>query len=184
MNTTTRIASPLALAMALVLAGGAAQAAQLDTSTWKCANCEFPAGVEGTVELGGYSVSDTSARFGDYTGLDEKGGYGLINALMKWWGKDGMWFTLDAKDLALDASTLRMEGGLQGLFRVNVFFQNIPRRFYDDTVSPLAVTEASVLSLPDGFVRGPDTGSMSNLDANLAPAPLGYEGKTRDWNSI
>ena len=175
MNTKTRIASPLALAIALLLAGNAAQAAQLDTSTWKCAKCEFPQGAEGTVELGGYSVSDTSARFGDYTGLDEKGGYGLVNALMKWWGKDGMWFTLDGRDLALDSSSLTMGGGLQGLFRVDVFFQNIPRRFYDDTVSPLAVTDYGVLSLPAGFVRGPDTGSMPNLDANLAPAPLGYD---------
>ncbi len=175
MNTTTRIVSPLALAIALVLAGSDAQAAQLDTSTWKCAKCEFPQGAEGTVELGGYSVSDTSARFGDYTGLDEEGGYGLVNALMKWWGKDGMWFTLDGQDLALDSSSLRIAGGLQGLFSVDVYFQNIPRRFYDDTFSPLAETEASVLGLPDGFVRGPDTGSMSNLNANLAPVQLGYD---------
>jgi MtrB/PioB family decaheme-associated outer membrane protein len=175
MNISTRNTSSLALAIALSLSAGLTQAAQLDTSNWKCANCVFPEGVQGSVELGGYSVSDTSARFGDYTGLDEKGGYALANALIDWWGKDGMWFSLDGRELGLDSRSLVAAGGLQGLFKLEVFLQEIPRRFYDDTVSPLAETGLGELGLPDGFIRGADTGSMSNLASSLAPVSLGYD---------
>ena len=50
MNTTTRIVSPLALAIALVLAGSDAQAAQLDTSTWS--KFRFYGGMIGVSVLG------------------------------------------------------------------------------------------------------------------------------------
>mgnify|MGYP000845290155 FL=1 len=175
MNTRKRNSISLALAVGLCLSGVAVNAAEADFSKWKCDKCEFPEGAKGNFELGGYNVSESSARFGDYTGLNEDGSYALANAMVSWWGKDGMWFNLDGRNLGLDSHFLSASGGLRGLFDIEVYVQNIPRHFADDSRSPLTATGLGVLSLPGDWIRGADTGSMPNLASSLAPSPLGYD---------
>ena len=72
----------LAVASVLSAAGAAAaeQSAGPDTSEWTCTKCPFDRGYRSEVELGGAYVDEDSAKFGDYTGLDEKGGYVIANA--------------------------------------------------------------------------------------------------------
>ncbi len=47
--------------------------AQVDTSNWECESCPFDQGYRAELEVGATSVSDDAARFGNYTGYDEKG---------------------------------------------------------------------------------------------------------------
>ena len=69
-----KILSSLHLLAALGALGAAAGAsAQVDTSQWKCTSCPYPKGTTGSVDGGVGYVGDSSMKFGDYTGLDEKG---------------------------------------------------------------------------------------------------------------
>ena len=45
------------------------------TDGWNCARCVYPAGWSLETEVGGGYVSDSSFKFGDYTGLNEAGGF-------------------------------------------------------------------------------------------------------------
>ncbi len=69
-----KIFSSLHLLAALGVLGAATGAsAQVDTSQWKCTSCPYPKGTTGSVDAGVGYVSDSSQKFGDYTGLDEQG---------------------------------------------------------------------------------------------------------------
>ena len=71
-----KIFSSLHLLAALGALGAATGAsAQVDTSQWKCTSCPYPKGTTGSVDAGVGHVSDSSQKFGDYTGLDNKGGF-------------------------------------------------------------------------------------------------------------
>ena len=76
-----KIFSSLHLLAALGALGAAMGAsAQVDTSQWKCTACPYPKGTTGTVDGGVGYVSDSSNKFGDYTGLDQKGAFGGYGA--------------------------------------------------------------------------------------------------------
>ncbi len=50
--------------------------AAADPSQWTCETCPFEEpGVSGSVDVGVGVVTKESARFGDFTGLDRKGGH-------------------------------------------------------------------------------------------------------------
>jgi predicted CXXCH cytochrome family protein len=65
--------SPHLLAALGVLGAATAASAQVDTSQWKCASCPVPKGTSGSVDAGVGYVTESSEKFGDYTGLDKKG---------------------------------------------------------------------------------------------------------------
>jgi hypothetical protein len=57
-----------------------AQAAEPDWDNWQCKFCPFPgSGTTGSASVGVKNVDDDSARFGDYTGLDEDGVYAVVS---------------------------------------------------------------------------------------------------------
>ncbi len=103
-----------ALSPVAVADGGGGQAA-VDTSQWKCESCKFEDGVSsGSVDVGAGSVSDKSAKFGDYTGLNKKGGYFIGGASASYRGKDADYWRFDASNLGLDSRSVDAEGGQQG----------------------------------------------------------------------
>ena len=61
------------LVAALVLLAPAMSLAQVDTSDWACESCPFDQGYRAEIDAGATNVSDDAARFGNYTGYDEKG---------------------------------------------------------------------------------------------------------------
>jgi hypothetical protein len=72
-----KIHSPLHILGALgLLCSSSAWA--VDTSAWTCESCPYPKGLSGTVEVGAGNVSDKSAKFGTYTGLQRKGAYAVL----------------------------------------------------------------------------------------------------------
>ena len=65
----------IAVATILLAAGSGVQAeesAAPDTSAWACKKCTFAQGYTSEAEIGAGWLDDSSAKFGDYTGLDEE----------------------------------------------------------------------------------------------------------------
>src|SRR6478735_3646514 len=92
-----------------------AEDAPPDTSKWTCKFCPFEeAGFRFTPNLGVGYVSDDSAKFGEYTGMNEQGAYLIADADGRYLGKDDLWLDFSAVDLGLDSRFVGLEGGRQG----------------------------------------------------------------------
>ena len=112
-----RIFSSLHLLAALGALGAAAAAsAQVDTSQWKCTSCPYPKGTTGSVDAGVGHVSDSSQKFGDYTGLDEKGAFLVLGGNVSRRGENGYFADLWGADLGLDSRRLYGQAGREGRY--------------------------------------------------------------------
>ena len=88
-----------------------------------------------TIDVGAGYVSKDNQRFGQYTGLTDKGGYGIVDfSLIKRDDATGTWFKLKGTDLGYDDRELRLEQERQGDWGYFVDYSRIPR--YD----PFTVT--------------------------------------------
>jgi MtrB/PioB family decaheme-associated outer membrane protein len=158
-------------------ASGAATA--VDTSQWKCESCPFEKEqFSATVDGGGGYVSASSAKFGDYTGLDQKGPYFVLGGTAKYRGPGGLYGSVTASDLGLDSRSVEAEGGKEGRFALRLGYSEIPRHFADTALTPFLGNGGGVLTLPPGF-PAPDTASMP-LASTLQPVELGYKRKRFD----
>ena len=114
MQTRSLVLS-LAVASCLATAGAAAaETATPNTAEWTCSKCPFGKSYEATADLGGAYVDESSAKFGDYTGLDQEGGYVLADAEGRYVGESGYDLSYELTDLGLDSRAIRLEGGRQG----------------------------------------------------------------------
>src|SRR5512137_246363 len=140
----------LAVASVLSAAGAAAaeQAAAPDTSEWTCTKCPFDRGYRSEVELGGAYVDEDSAKFGDYTGLDEKGGYVIANAEGRAAEESGYVLEYELTDLGLDSREVRLGGGKQGKYEFDLSYDAIPHRIWDTTATPFRGNGSTDLTLP------------------------------------
>jgi len=169
-----RIYSSLFLLGALgVLSGPGAAAPPVDTSSWTCESCPYPKGTTGSVEVGVGAVSDDSAKFGDFTGLESKGAYLLLGGNVSHRGEDGYFADLTAADLGIDTRTLDARAGRAGAFGLQLRYSEIPRHFADDAATPFLGNGGNVLSLPPGYPAA-TTGAMP-LATTLQPVELGYK---------
>ena len=114
--------SPLFLMAALGLLSPAATAAvdAVDTSQWKCEACPYAKGTSGTVDVGVGAVSDDSAKYGDYTGLNKKGAYLILDGTVTHRNEEGFYAGLSAVDLGLDSRALTAQSGREGLYAMQL----------------------------------------------------------------
>jgi MtrB/PioB family decaheme-associated outer membrane protein len=162
------------------LHGQAALAQEMpDFEEWKCRFCPFPEkGLEGSAGASALVVSDDSARFGDYTGLDESGAYANAEADMLYRADGGYAVSLQARDLGLDSRSLELSAGRQGRWVVDLSWDEIPRRLDDSVQTVYGGLGSSRLSLPESWVRGNFTSDMTALDASLRDFTLGWDRET------
>ncbi len=168
--------SPLFLLGALGALSAAASSAMaaVDTSQWKCESCPFEkTGVSGTLDVGVGAVSDDSAKFGDYTGLQKKGAFLVAGGAARYRGEAGLFGSVAASDLGLGSRSLAAEVGLEGLYSLQLGYAEIPRHLSDTAMTPFLGGGGAVLSLPAGFPAG-DTSAMP-LASTLQPIELGYK---------
>jgi hypothetical protein len=111
---------------ALVLADET-QSEENDTSRWLCSLCIYPLGWFGTLDFGPGYVGDSSLKFGDYRGLEEKGLFLSLDGDTHYRDNDGRYFDLYARNLAIDSRQLELRGGQQGRFEVRLGYQEIPK---------------------------------------------------------
>ena len=164
----------LAVASALGAAGPAAAAAP-DTSEWTCSKCPFDRGYRAEVELGAAYVDDSSAKFGDYTGLDDEGAYVLAGAEGRSATESGYVLEYDLRDLGLDSREVLIEGGHQGRFDFQLFYDRIPHTIWDTTATPYRDAGGTVQTLPPGWVDAGTTTGMTALAASLQPVDVGFD---------
>ena len=164
----------------IALHGGAASAQEMpDFERWECKRCPFPdKGLEGDAGAAALNVSDDSARFGDYTGLDESGAYVNADADLLYRADGGYAVSFLAQDLGLDSRRLALEAGRRGHWVVDLSWDEIPRRLDDSVQTVFGGLGSSRLNLPSSWVRGNFTSDLAALDASLRDFTLGWDRKT------
>ncbi len=168
----------LSITVATVLASASAATAQdaaPDTNEWTCSKCPFDKGYRSEVELGGGYVDDSAAKFGDYTGLDEDGGYVLAGAEGHATTDSGYVLSYSLSDLGLDSREASIEGGKPGRYEFGLFYDRIPHRIFDTTSTVFGGVGSRSLTLPAGWVTAGSTGGMAALDGSLRQVDVGLD---------
>ena len=168
-------------ALAALLAPAAATA-QVDTSDWKCEYCPFEDGYRADYAVGGSYVNDDAARFGNGTGLDEKGAYADVDGQGRLLNDGGTEVTWYAEDLGLDSRVFELGFGKPGKFGLEFGYSELPYRRFGDTVTPFSI-DGNMLSLPGGWVAAGNTGSMTGLAAALASSPIETDRSTFEFGA-
>ncbi len=131
------------------------------------------------VEVGAGYVSDDSFKFGEFNGLEEKGGFFIGNIDVNRRAphdSDDVWhWRLWGVDLGLDTRSLFIKGGQQGKFKLFLGYDEIPHRVIDDGATPFLGAGSSNLTLPAGWVAGGDTRGMATLLGSLRPITIGTD---------
>jgi len=139
------------LGMLSTLSAAAAGQAAPDTLKWQCKLCKFEDGLSGTVEVGGGYVSDSSSKFGEYNGLNQKGGFLIGDFSARFRGEDAAYWNVDAANLGLDTRFLNAEGGQQGKYKLLLNYQELPHFISDSVQTPFIGNGGASLALPSGF---------------------------------
>jgi MtrB/PioB family decaheme-associated outer membrane protein len=80
------------------------------------------------VEVGVGAVSDDNQRFGQYTGLNEDGAYGLLDlSVVRRDDATGTWLRLTGRNLGLDNREARFENSRQGNWGYFIDYSQTPR---------------------------------------------------------
>ena len=130
------------------------------------------------IELGVIGVSDDSARFGKYTGLNESGAYLQANVDLAVRTDDAYYLRLIGTDLGLDSRYFGFQAGKQGRWDIELFYDQLPRFVFDDTASPFLGVDSNSLTLPPTWVRAGNTQGMTALDTTLQQQNIEQERKT------
>ena len=173
----------LAIAIVLALLVPAAALAQDDFNLEETAPAEVDATaladlttIYSQVEFGLGWLDDASFRFGRFSGLHDKGVFGVFN--LDWYkrapydGPDPTWTRLTVNDLGLDARTARFEHGRQGDYRVRVDYTQLPMLRSDSGSTIFDGAGGTRLILPAGWVPGQNTSGMTALAGALQPVEL------------
>lgn len=148
---------------------------RVDTSQWKCESCKFEPGVGGTFDVGIGSVSEKSAKFGEYNGLNTKGAFLIGGAEVRSRGENGAYWNLHASDLGLKSRAFDAEGGQQGRYKLLFAYDELPHFTSDGAQTPFMGSAGASLTLPPGFAAG-TTGAMP-LAGTLQQIDLGTQRK-------
>lgn len=165
MNATCRNSLPVStIAAALVIALAPARAAEGD----ELAELTKPSS---SVELGLGYVSKDNQRFGQYSGVNEKGGYGLLGIdYVQRADSTGTWINVRGRNLGLDSRDLRFEINRQGSWKYFVDFNQTPR-FDPFTVT----TQLSGIGTTTQTLIGNSTPTEYHLKTERTALTLGLE---------
>jgi MtrB/PioB family decaheme-associated outer membrane protein len=141
--------------------------APVDTSGWECNFCPFEDGkpvVE--AEAGSLYADGATARFGEFDGITEDGGYLVLDGSAGERREDGAYWSAVARDLGLDDRSVEVAAGRAGAWKVEAGYIAAPYNRYDTTVTPF-LGGGTLLGLPAGWVRAGSTQLMTELDSSL-----------------
>lgn len=135
--------------------------------------------VKNYVEIGVGNVSDSSYRFGRYTGLEDEGLFPVVNLDIfrrgAWDGSDASYWRLTGNNLGIDSRDLSFEAGRQGSWNFHLGFDQIPHYQLDDTQTIFQGAGSNNLTLPAGWVAGQTTATMTQLVPNLRTFAIEHE---------
>jgi len=109
-----------------------------------------------TVELGVGDVTDSSYKFGEYNGLQKQGAY-VIGAIDVRGGdsydsNSANHWRIIGSNLGLDNRNVFAEYANQGLFRINIGFDELRRNRSDGYATPYAGVGTNILTLPSSWM--------------------------------
>lgn len=165
MNRHTGVGYSLtAMATALLAAFPAARAADGDETA------ELTKPTSG-IQFGVGYVDEDNGRFGQYNGLNEKGGYGLLDAdIVKREDATGSWLKFRGRNLGLDHRDFRFEQEVQGNWGYYIDFSQIPR--YEPFTVTTAVTGIGTNNLV--VPTAPTAGSPFEIKTERDRLTLGF----------
>jgi MtrB/PioB family decaheme-associated outer membrane protein len=175
MSDTKTLASILAAALALCSVTPVH--AQVDTSEWKCQFCPFAGGYDAEVGVGASYVTEDAARFGNANGYDQAGAYADVGGEGHY-AKDSYRLNWFADDLGLASRALDVDGGRQGQFGFYLGYRELPYRLFDTTSTVYAAPAEDRLTLPAGWISGPETSDFTNLASSLRRQNIESDRKT------
>jgi len=172
LNQDVNMKYSLQMILFILLAAQAGAVTAVDTSQWECKSCPTEEGVSGTVGVGLGAVSKDSFKFGEYTGLNDKGGFFIGDAAVRFRDKEANYWNIDASNLGLDSRALLAERGRQGKYKMYLEYDEIPHFLSDSAKTPFLGSGSGSLTLPGGWVAGASTAGMTALAASLQPVDL------------
>jgi MtrB/PioB family decaheme-associated outer membrane protein len=132
----------------------------------------FPTGWFGDVGAGLGYIGEDAFRFGDYTGMEDKGIFIDAHGDLRWRDDDANYFRAYGRNLGLYSRTLQIEQGKQGTYDLRLDYQGIPHRLYDATETPFSGVGTARLRLPGSWVPGGTPSDMPGLNAALHPVNI------------
>ncbi|MGZ5642649.1 MAG: MtrB/PioB family decaheme-associated outer membrane protein [Usitatibacter sp.] len=128
------------------------------------------------IEVGALYVDKSSAKFGEFNGLDKSGTYGIVNFQLFGPAPDdsAMRWRLFGLDLGLDTRSLQGEVGEQGKWRVTAGYDGVPRHYSDTYRTMWQGAGSTSLTLPAGYPAASTRLSVSNSAGGLLA----------NWNNI
>jgi hypothetical protein len=144
------------------------------TCNWACESCPFDQGYRAEVAAGATSVSDDAARFGNYTGYDEKGIYANVDGEGRY-NKDGYRLDWTIEDLGLDSRVFEITSGKQGVFDFRLGYRELPFRRFDTARTIFVQASDDTLTLPSGWVPAGTTTQMTQLSSSLYQRNIGTD---------
>ncbi|MDX2505912.1 MAG: MtrB/PioB family decaheme-associated outer membrane protein [Gammaproteobacteria bacterium] len=148
------------------------------TVNWTCKWCPYEKKVftKGSVEAGIGSVSNSSYKHGDYTGLDEKGAYFVGNGSYEFKDQDSNYVDVIVRDVGLESRQVEADVGKQGKYDVELNYASIPRLTIDTARTPYRGEGSQ--TLPVGWIQGATTANMTELENSLRDVDIYTERKT------
>jgi hypothetical protein len=130
--------SPLFLLAALACCPAPAQPRLPPTpSNWKCKTCPYPKGHHGPRRSRPGTVSEDSKKFGDFTGLNEKGASWCWAARCACAAQAATTPTCRPATWAWTAAAWACNSGHAGLYSLHLGYSELPRHFADGAMHAL-----------------------------------------------
>jgi MtrB/PioB family decaheme-associated outer membrane protein len=127
------------------------------------------------VEVGVGHVSEDSAKFGRYNGLNKEGAFAIGDIDTQVHKENGYYGAARGTNLGLTSRYLRLGGGKQGKVEGFVEFDQLDVHNSDTAVTPFRGNDS--LRLPDLWNRGNTTQDMPQLSSSLRSVDLETERK-------
>ena len=137
------------------------------------------------IEVGVGAVSKDSFKFGDYTGLEQKGAYAVGNVdILRREAYDagtGKYWSLTGTNLGLRSRNLRGEIGTQGDYKLWYEYDQLPKFQTDSAKTVFSGAGGKNLTLPAGWVAADTTAGMTQLDSSLQDLNVKHERKSQTF---
>ena len=158
MNTGKRnLSRCFSVLLLLPVLPGLAASEEVVKQSWTCQSCLSAPGWELDIKAGPAYVNNDAYRFGDFTGLDEKGTYLFADVFGRYWGKDASYMSFEGFVSGPDSAAFFLKGGKQSVYELRTSYQATPRRIFNSTATPYRGNGSGQLSLPSSWVRAPTT---------------------------
>ncbi len=162
MNSKTCLVFPLTATLLSAL--GSANAAEGD-------DLDYLTKPESTLSVGAGYADNDGARFGQYSGMNQSGSYGLLGAdLVKRDDASGTWLKLTGRNLGLENRELKFEHNRQGDWGYYLDYSKTPR--YEPYTANTAVTGIGSANL--AIPTAPTVGTPTQLKTQRAAIGLGF----------